>query len=59
MNWELPDVQPGFWKGKGTKDQVSNFRWNIEKAREFQKKIYFIDYTKTFDCVDENKLENS
>ena len=61
MSWELPDVQPGFRKGKGTRDQVDNIHWIIEKAREFQKNIYFcfIDYTKTFDCVDHNKLENS
>ena len=58
---ELPDVQAGFRKGKGTKDQIANIRWIMEKAREFQKNIYFcfIDYTKAFDCVDHNKLENS
>ena len=58
MNCELPDVQAGFRKGRGTKDQISNIRWNIEKAREFQKNIYicFIDYAKPFDCVDCNKL---
>ena len=60
MNHELPDVQVGFRKGKETKDQIANIRWIIEKAREFQKKFYFCftDYTKAFDCVDHNKLEN-
>ena len=55
---ELPDVQAGFRKGGGTKDQIANNRWVIEKATEFQKSIYFcfIDYAKTFDCVDHNKL---
>ena len=58
MNSELPDVQPGFRKGQGTKDQIANICWIIEKAREFQKNIYscFIDYTKAFDCVDHDKL---
>ena len=58
MNCELPDVQAVFRKGRGTKDQCANIRWMIEKAREFQKNIYFcfIDYTKAFDCVDHNKL---
>ena len=59
MNRELPDVQAGFRKGRGTRDQIANIRWIIEKAREFQKKnIYFcfIDYAKAFDCVDHNKL---
>ena len=57
MNGELPDVQAGFRKGKGTRDQIANIRWIIEKAREFQKNIYFclIDYAKTFGCVDHNK----
>ena len=57
---ELSDVQAGFRKGKGTRDQISNICWIIEKAREFQKNIYFglIDYTKAFDCVDYNKLWN-
>ena len=57
VNWELPDVQDGFWKGRGTTDQISNICW-IGKAREFQKDIYFcfIDYTKCSDCVDHNKL---
>ena len=58
MNHERPDVQAGFRKGRGTRDQIANIRWIIEKAREFQKNIYFcfIDYAKTFDCVDHNKL---
>ena len=58
MNHELPDVQAGFRKGRGTRDQTANILWTIEKAREFQKNIYFcfIDYTKAFDCVDHNKL---
>ena len=58
MNQELPDVQAGFGKGRGTRDQIANICWVIEKAREFQKNIYFcfIDYTKAFDCVDHNKL---
>ena len=61
VNHELPDVQAGFWKGKGTRDQIANIRWIMEKAREFQKNIYFcfIDYAKAFDYVDHNKLENS
>ena len=59
MNRELPDVQAGFRKGRGTRDQIANIRWIIEKAREFQKKpIYFcfIDYAKAFQCVSHNKL---
>ena len=58
MNCELPDVQAGFRKGRGTRDQIANICWIIEKAREFQKNIYFffIDYTKAFYCVDHNKL---
>uniref|UniRef100_A0AC11D6W0 Uncharacterized protein n=1 Tax=Ovis aries TaxID=9940 RepID=A0AC11D6W0_SHEEP len=58
MNRELPDVQAGFRKGRGTRDQVANIRWIIKKAREFLKNIYFcfIDYAKAFDCVDHNKL---
>ena len=56
MNWELPDVQAGFRKGIGTKGQIVNIRWIIEKARGFQKNICFIDYTKAFNCVDHNKL---
>ena len=58
MNCELPDVQAGFRKGRGTGDQIANIRWIMEKAREFQKKICFcfIDYAKAFDCVDHNKL---
>ena len=61
MNHELPDVQAGFRKGRGTRDQIANICWIMEKAREFQKNIYccFIDYAKAFDCVDHNKLENS
>ena len=58
MNCELPDVQAGFRKGRGTRDQTANIHWIIEKAREFEKSIYFcfIDYAKAFDCVDHNKL---
>ena len=58
MNRELPDVQAGFRKGRGTRDQIANIHWIIEKARAFQKNIYFcfIDYAKAFDCVDHNKL---
>ena len=59
MNRELPDVQVGFRKGRGTRDQIANIHWIIEKAREFQKSICFIDYTKAFDCVDHNTLEDS
>ena len=59
VNGEIPDVQAGFRKGRGTRDQIANIHWIIEKAREFQKNIYFfIDYVKAFDCVDHNKLEN-
>ena len=58
MNRELPDVQAGFRKGRGTRDQIANICWIIEKASEFKKNIYFclIDYAKAFDCVDCNKL---
>ena len=58
VNQELPNVQAGFRKGRGTRDQIANICWIIEKAREFQKNIYlcFIDYAKAFDCVDHNKL---
>ena len=58
MNRELPDVQAGFRKGRGTRDQIANIRWIMEKAREFQKNIYFcfIEYAKAFDYVDHNKL---
>ena len=58
MNHELPDIQAGFRKGIGTRDQIANISWIIKKAREFQKNIYFcfIDYAKAFDCVDHNKL---
>ena len=61
VNHELPDVQAGFRKGRGTRDQTANIHWIIKKAREFQKSIYFcfIDYAKAFDCVDDNKLKNS
>ena len=60
MNQELPDVQAGFRKGRGTRDQVDNIHWITEKAREFQKNIYLCstEYAKAFDCVDLNKLEN-
>ena len=60
MNRELPDVQAGFRKGRGTREQIANICWNIEKAREFQKNTYFcfIDYAKAFDCVDHNRLWN-
>ena len=58
INCELPDVQAGFRKGRGTRDQIANIHWIIKKAREFQKNIYycFIDYAKSFNCVDHNKL---
>ena len=58
MNRKLPDVQAGFRKGRGTRDQIANIHWILEKRREFQKNIYFcfIDYAKAFDCVDHNKL---
>ena len=58
MNRELPDVQAGFRKGRGTRDQIPNILWIMEKAKEFQKIIYFcfIDYAKAFNCVDQNKL---
>ena len=58
MNWEIPDVQAGFWKGRGTRDQIANINWIMERARDFQKNsyFYFIDYAKAFDCVDYNKL---
>ena len=61
MNNELADVQAGFRKGKGTRDQIANICWIIEKERDFQKSVYFcfLDYAKAFDCVDHNKLENS
>ena len=61
MNRELPDVRARFRKGRGTRDQIAKISWIIEKSREFQDNIYFcfIDYTKAFDCVDHNKLENS
>ena len=58
VNQDLPDVQAGFRKGRGTRDQIANIHWITEKVREFQKNIYFcfIDYAKAFDCVDYNKL---
>ena len=58
VNCELPHVQVAFRKGRGTRDQIANIRWILEKAREFQKNIYFffIDYAKAFDCVDHNKM---
>ena len=61
MNHELPDVQGGFRKGRGTRDQIANICWIMEKARESQENIYFcfIDYAKAFNCVDHKKLENS
>ena len=61
VNCKLPDVQAGFIKGRGSRDQITNICWIIKKAREFQKNIYFcfIDYAKAFDCVDHSKLENS
>ena len=61
VNHKIPDVQAGFRKGRGIRDQIANIRWIIKKAREFQKNIYFcfIDYAKAFDCVDHNKLESS
>ena len=60
MNCELPDVQPGFKKGRGTRDQIANIFWIMEEGRQFQKNIYFcfIDYAKAFDCVDHKKLWN-
>ena len=60
MNYEFPDVQAGFRKGRRTRDQIANICWIIKKARKLQKNIYFyfIDYAKAFDCVDHNKLEN-
>ena len=61
VNHELPDIQAGFRKFRGARDQIANIRWIMETAREFQKNIYFcfIDCIKAFDCVDQNKLENS
>ena len=61
MNQELPDVQAGFRNGRGTRDQITNIPWIIEKARELEKNIYFCfgDYAKAFDCVDHNTVENS
>ena len=61
MNHELPDVQAGFRKGRGTRDQITNIHWITEKAREFQKNIYFffVDYAKAFDCGSQQTVENS
>ena len=61
MNWERPDIQAGFRKGRGTGDQIANICWAIDKRSKFQKNIYFsfIDYAKAFACLDHNKLENS
>ena len=59
MSRELPQVQAEFRKGRGTRDQIANISWIIEKAKEFQKNICFIDYAKAFDYVDHNKLKNS
>ena len=61
MNHELPEVQAGLRKGRGTRDQITKILWMTEKARQFQKNIYFwfTDYVKAFDCMDHNKLENS
>ena len=59
VNRELPDVQAGFRKGRGTRDQIANIRWIMEKAREFQENICFFYYAKAFDCVYHSKLENS
>ena len=59
VNQEIADVQAGFRKGRGPRDQIANIYWITGKAREFQKNIYFIDYAKAIDCVDHNKLENS
>ena len=56
VNWGLPDVQAGFRKSRGTRDQIANIHWIMEKAREFQKNICFVDYVKAFDCVDHSKL---
>ena len=61
VKWEPPNVQAGFWRGRGSRDQIASIQRIMEKAREFQKNIYFciIDYVKAFDCVDHNNLENS
>ena len=61
VNHEIPNVQAGFRKGRGTRDEIANIHWTIEKAREFQKNIYFcfVDYAKAFDYIDHNRLENS
>ena len=61
VNFELPDIEAGYRKGRGTRNQIASIHWIVKKAREFQKNIYFcfIDSAKAFDCVDHNKLENS
>ena len=61
MNQEIPDIQAGFRKVRGTRDQIANIHWIVEKASEFQKNIYFcfVDYTRAFNCMDHNNLENS
>ena len=59
MNQELPDVQAGFRKGRITRDQIANSSWMVEKAREFQENICFVDYARAFDCVDHHKREDS
>ena len=59
INQELPDVKAGFLRGRGARDQIANICWIIEKSRELQKNIYFINYAKVFDCMDHNKLKNS
>ena len=59
MNWEIPHVQAGFRKGRRTRDQIANIHQIIEKSRQFQKNICFIDYTRAFDCVEHNKLKIS
>ena len=59
MNWELPDVKARLWRGRGTRDQITNIHWIMEKAGKLQRNIRFTEYTEAFDCVDDNKLENS
>ena len=59
MDQECPHVQVGFWRGRENRDQIANICWMVEKAREFQKNVYFIDYAKAFAYVNHNKLENS
>ena len=57
VNWEIPDVQTAFRKGRGTRDEIAKIHWNIERSREFQKNISFTEYTQFFDCVDNNRLQ--